>query len=130
MPGALRRSVGSAAPWEERFGYRRAVRVGDQAWVSGTTALSGGEEPAPDAAGQARQAFRTALAALVDLGLEASDVVRTRMYVTDVAWAPAVGDVHGELFGAQPPAATMLVVTGLIDDRLLVEVELDACRGG
>ena len=121
-----RRTVGSGAPWEARYGYRRAVRVGDQAWVSGTTAMSDGAEPAPDAAGQARQAFGVALSALGRLGVTAGDVVRTRMYITDVADADAVGAVHGELFGAVPPAATMVVVAGLIDPRLLVEVEVEA----
>ena len=121
-----RRSVSSAAPWESRFGYRRAVRIGAEVWVSGTTAASGGEEPAPDASGQARQAFSLALDALSQLGLAAEDVVRTRMYVTDVAHVDDVGAIHGELFGAVPPAATLVVVAGLVDPRLLVEVELDA----
>lgn len=125
-----RRSVGSAAPWESRFGYRRAVRVGDAVWVSGTTAMSWGAEPAQDAAEQARQAFGVALSALAELGLTAAQVVRTRMYVTDGAHADAVGDVHGELFGAVPPAATLVVVAGLIDPRLLVEVELEARATG
>lgn len=121
-----RRSVGSQSPWEARYGYRRAVRVGPDAWVSGTTAVSGGAEPAPDASGQAREAFSVALAALAELGMSAHDVVRTRMYVTDVAHADDVGRVHAELFGAVPPVATLVVVAGLIAPRLLVEVELDA----
>jgi enamine deaminase RidA (YjgF/YER057c/UK114 family) len=121
-----RRTVGTGAPWESRFGYRRALRIGDEAWVSGTTAVSGGDEPAADAAGQARQAFAVALGALTELGMRAEHVVRTRMYVTDRADTDAVGAVHGDLFGAAPPAATMVVVAGLIDSRLLVEVELDA----
>jgi enamine deaminase RidA (YjgF/YER057c/UK114 family) len=121
-----RRTVGTGAPWESRFGYRRALRIGDEAWVSGTTAVSGGDEPAADAVGQARQAFAVALEALTELGMRAEDVVRTRMYVTDRADTDAVGAVHGDLFGAVPPAATMVVVAGLIDPRLLVEVELDA----
>lgn len=88
--------------------------------------MSGGAEPAPDAAGQARQAFDVAVAALAELGLGLEHVVRTRMYVTDGRDTDAVGLVHGELFGAAPPAATMVVVAGLVDPRLLVEVELDA----
>jgi enamine deaminase RidA (YjgF/YER057c/UK114 family) len=124
-PGG-RRTVATGAPWESRFGYRRALRVGDEAWVSGTTAASAGDEPAPDASRQARQAFAVALGALADLGMRPEHVVRTRMYVTDRADTEAVGAVHGDLFGAHPPTATMVVVAGLIDPRLLVEVELDA----
>lgn len=125
-PSERRRRVGSGARWEARYGYCRALRLGDEVWVSGTTAMSDGAEPEPDAAGQARQAFGVALAALAELGLGAEHVVRSRMYVTDDGAADAVGSVHAEHFGAEPPAATMVVVAGLVDPRLLVEVELDA----
>lgn len=118
--------MGSGAQWEARYGYCRALRLGNEAWVSGTTAMSDGAQPEPDAAGQARQAFGVALAALTELGLGAEHVVRSRMYVTHAGDADAVGSVHAELFGAEPPAATMVVVAGLVDPRLLVEVELDA----
>lgn len=116
-----RRSVTSGAEWEERYGYHRAVRVGNVAAVSGTTA------PGPDAYTQARAAFAVALEALAELGAGAADVVRTRMYVTDIARdAEAVGRAHREAFGAAPPAATMVEVRALVTPDLLVEVEVDA----
>jgi len=89
--------------------------------VAGTTA------PGPDAAAQARAAFGVALGALAELGGRPEDVIRTRMFVTDIARdGDAVGQVHAELFGHHPPAATMVEVAALIDPSLLVEVELDA----
>ncbi len=118
-----RRSVTSGAPWEGRYGYRRAVRIGDVVAVSGTTAAG------PDAYAQARAAFATALDALAALGGRPEDVVRTRMYVVDIAEAEAVGRAHAEAFGAHPPAATMVEVAALIAPELLVEVELDAVVG-
>ena len=116
-----RQSATSGAVWEERYGYCRAVRVGPVVAVAGTTA------PGPDAASQARAAFQTALGALAELGGTAADVVRTRMYVVDIAaHADAVGRAHAEVFGAVPPAATMVGVAALVAPELLVEVELDA----
>ena len=88
--------------------------------VAGTTA------PGPDAGAQARAAFRTALDALAELGGTPADVVRTRMFVTDIADHEAVGRAHAEAFGDAPPAATMVQVSALIAPDLLVEVELDA----
>lgn len=120
-----RQSVGSGGPWEDRFGYRRAVRIGDVVAVSGTTA------PGPDAAAQARAAFAVALDTLAALGGGPEDVVRTRMYVVDVARdGDAVGNVHAEVFGEHPPAATMVEVAALIAPDLFVEVEVDAVLGG
>jgi enamine deaminase RidA (YjgF/YER057c/UK114 family) len=121
-----RRSLSSGASWESRFGYHRAVAVGDRAWVSGTTAASRGREPAPDAGGQAEAAFAIALDALRDLGFTAADVVRTRMYVTDIADAEVVGRVHGRVFDGVNPAATLVAVTALVDPALRVEVEVEA----
>jgi enamine deaminase RidA (YjgF/YER057c/UK114 family) len=106
--------------WESRYGYQRAVRTGDRVISSGTTA------PGPSAAAQASAAFGIALDAMAALGASASDVVRTRMYITDRAFADEVGQVHGSLFGSVRPAATMVVVAGLIDASLLVEVEVEA----
>ena len=117
---ARRRSVTSGAEWEGRYGYRRAVRVGDVVAVSGTTA------PGPDAHSQATAAFAVALAALAELGGGPADVVRTRLYVVDIADHPAVGRAHREAFGEARPAATMVEVSALIGPDLLVEVELDA----
>ena len=118
-----RRSVTSGAVWEDRFGYRRAVRLGDVVAVSGTTA------PGADAYAQATAAFAVALAALAELGGRPEDVLRTRMYVVDVAEADAVGRARAEAFGSHPPAATMVEVSALVAPDLLVEVELDAVVG-
>ena len=121
-----RRSVSSGAEWESTYGYHRAVAVGGRSWVSGTTAASRGEVPVPDAAAQARAAFGIALDALAQLDFSVGDVVRTRMYVTDIADADQVGRVHGEVFDGVGPTATMVEVSALIDPRLKVEVELEA----
>ncbi|WP_420454374.1 Rid family hydrolase [Rubrivirga sp.] len=119
-----RRSATSGAEWEGRYGYRRAVRIGDVIAVSGTTA------PGPDATAQATAAFRIALAALAELGGTPADVVRTRMFVTDIADAEAVGRAHAQAFGDHPPAATVVEVSALVAPELRVEVELDAVVTG
>lgn len=121
----------SGGPWEEAFGYSRAVRTGDRILVSGCTALRDGVvEHLGDPAGQARTAFGTALAAVEALGGSTEDVVRTRMYVVHRRDADAVGSVHGELFAQVRPAASMLVVAGLISPEMLVEVEVEAVVAG
>lgn len=117
----------SGGPWEEAFGYSRAVRAGERVLVSGCTAVRDGVvEHQGDPAGQARSAFRTAIEAVEALGGAAGDIVRTRMYITHRGDADAVGRVHGELFAEVLPAASMLVVAGLISPELLVEVEVEA----
>jgi len=128
---AGRRLISTGSPYERRFGYSRAVAVGDSCWVAGTTdAGSDGRSTHPgDAAGQARGAFAIGIAALREAGFDASDVVRTRMYVVRESDAAAVAEVNGELFGSIRPAATVVRVAGLIDPTLLVEVELEARRG-
>ena len=120
MSRPARTSATSGAEWEDRYGYRRAVRVGGVVAVSGTTA------PGADAYAQATAAFRVALGALAELGGGVEHVVRTRMYVVDMADADAVGRAHREAFGAAPPAATLVGVSALIRPDLLVEVEVDA----
>ena len=107
-------------PWEDVYGYRRVIRAGDRVVTAGCTA------PGATAAEQARAAFGIALDALGTEGAAVSDVVRTRMYVTDRADADAVGRVHGELFGAVRPVATLVVVAGLLQPGMLVEVEVEA----
>ena len=120
---STRQSVTSGAEWEARYGYRRAVRIGDVVAVAGTTA------PGPDAGAQARAAFRIALDALAELGGTPADVIRTRMFVTRMADREAVGRAHAEVFGEAPPAATMVEVSALVAQDLRVEVELDAVLG-
>lgn len=128
QPGAGRRRVASGSRWEGPYGYSRAVVEGDMCWVAGTTDPSG-EHP-DDPVGQARAAFAIVERALGEAGFALADVVRTRMYVTDRAFADGVARVHGDLFGAVRPAATLVVVSGLIEPGLLVEVEVDARRSG
>jgi enamine deaminase RidA (YjgF/YER057c/UK114 family) len=126
-----RRLVSSGGPWEASAGYSRAVAVGDACLVSGTTdAGPDGESLHPgDAAAQARAAFAIVEAALGEAGFTLDEVVRTRMYVVDTADAPAVAAVHGEIFVDIRPAATLVVVAGLLTPSLLVEVEAEARRG-
>ncbi len=117
----------SGGPWERTYGYSRAVRAGDRVVTAGCTSTVDGVVTHPgDAYAQAVTAFGVALAALRDAGGDVGRVVRTRMYVTDRAHADAVGRAHGELFGAVRPAATMVIVAGLLDPEMLVEVEVEA----
>ena len=120
----------SGGPYEERFGYSRAVAVGDGCWVAGTTdAGPDGRSIHPgDAAGQARAAYAIALRALEEAGFVAADVVRTRMYVVRAEDALPVAAVNGEVFGRIRPASTLVRVAGLIEPSLLVEIELEARR--
>jgi enamine deaminase RidA (YjgF/YER057c/UK114 family) len=126
-----RRLISSGGPYERRYGYSRAVVVGDSCWVAGTTdAGSDGRSSHPgDAGAQARAAFGIIAAALAEAGFGLADVVRSRMFVTDMASSAAVLAVHGELFGAIRPAATIVEVGALIEPSLLVEIEVEARRG-
>jgi enamine deaminase RidA (YjgF/YER057c/UK114 family) len=122
--------MGSGAPWESVVGYSRVVVHGDSAWVSGTTATVDGAVVHPgDAGAQTRVALTTIARALADAGFTLGDVVRTRMYVTDITRWQEVGRVHGEFFGDVRPATAMVQVAALIDPDMLVEVEADAVRG-
>jgi enamine deaminase RidA (YjgF/YER057c/UK114 family) len=123
-----RRSVSSGTPWEPIVGYARAVRVGDAVYVSGTTATdaSGAVVGAGDAYRQTRQALANVAAALAALGASLADVVRTRIYVTDIAQWERIGRAHGEVFGAIRPATAMVEVRRLVDPAMLVEIEADA----
>ena len=116
----------SGSPWEAVVGYSRAVRTGDTITVTGTVGIGAeGTFPA-GAAAQTRRALEIIQAAIEALGGRLSDVVRTRIFVTDIAEWEAVGKVHGEVLGAVRPATTMVEVAKLIDGDALVEIEADA----
>lgn len=123
-----RRRVSSGTEWEPRVGYSRAIRVGDRVLVSGTTATDeDGEVVAPgDPVAQTHRALENVVDALEEAGATVEDVVRTRLFVTDVDRWEAIGEVHGELFGHVRPASTMVEVSRLVDPALAVEVEAEA----
>jgi enamine deaminase RidA (YjgF/YER057c/UK114 family) len=122
--------LGSGSPWEGVVGYSRVIVRGDTAWVSGTTATVDGVVVHPgDAGAQTRQAIINIGEALERAGFSLADVVRTRMFVTDISRWEEIGRVHGEVFGEIRPATSMVQVAALIDPAMLVEVEADAVRG-
>ncbi len=124
IAGRARASAG--APWEPRVGYCRAVRAGDQIAVSGTVGLNADGSYPATAGDQARRALAVVRAAIEALGGRVEDVVRTRMFVTDIAAFEEVGRAHGEVFGAIRPATSMVEVSRLVDAAALVEIEADA----
>ncbi|MEU3286907.1 RidA family protein [Streptomyces longwoodensis] len=127
--GAVRRVQGES-PWEESFGFARAVAAGDRVLVAGTTSFRGsvlhGEG---DPYEQAKAAFTGALEAIAAFGLGPESVIRTRMYLSHARDVDEVGRAHKELFDRVRPASTLVVVEGFVDPRILVEVELEAFRG-
>ncbi|HEY8451060.1 MAG: RidA family protein [Micromonosporaceae bacterium] len=125
----MRQSVRSGSPYEATIGFSRAVRVGDVIHVSGTAPVWPDGHCDPDPEVQADRCFEIIAGALAGLGATLDDVVRTRMYITDPAVADAVGRAHARAVGRVGPAATMVVVAGLLDPRWVVEIEADAVCG-
>ena len=125
-----RRRISSGGPWEALAGYSRAIVVGDSCWVSGTTDAGpdGRSQHPGDIAGQARASLAIIAAALEEAGFSLTDVVRTRMFVTDIGRTAEVLPVHREFFGETRPAATMVEVSALIEPSLLIEIEAEARR--
>jgi enamine deaminase RidA (YjgF/YER057c/UK114 family) len=124
-------NISSGAPWEPIVGYSRAVRIDSHVWVSGTTASdsAGNVIAKGNAAEQTRYILTKIDNALREAGASLADVVRTRVYVTDIAEWEAIGRVHGDFFGKIRPASAMVQVAKLIDPEHLVEIEVDAfCR--
>jgi len=126
-----RRRISSGGPWEGTAGYSRAIVVGDSCWVAGTTdAGPDGRSRHPgDVTAQTRAVLEIIEGALVEAGFALSDVVRTRMFVTDIGRSAEVSAVHGAAFGEIRPAATMVEVSALMEPSLLIEIEAEARRG-
>lgn len=122
----------SGAPWEAKVGYCRALRRGPHVWVTGTVATNAGGEvfAAGDAGAQAKRCLEIIGAALRDVGATLEDVVRTRIFVTDIDQWQAIGEAHGDVFRDHPPTTTMVEVSRLIGPEFLVEIEADAYVDG
>lgn len=126
-----RQRVYSGSPWEQKVGYCRAIRVGSHVFVTGTTAVGpDGKVVGPgDGYAQAKRCFEIIEKALRELGASLADVVRIRMFVTDISLWQDFGRAHHEALAAHPPATTMVEVKALIDPAMLIEIEADAVVG-
>lgn len=127
-----RKHISSGGPWEERVGYSRAVRVGDHVFVSGTTSANpdGTVHGAGDGYEQARRTLEIIGQALAEAGASFTDVVRTRMFVTDISRWEEFTRAHRECFADVKPAATMVEVQALMTPEMLIEIEVDAVVPG
>ena len=121
-----RQLISSGSPFEEPIGFSRAVRVGNLVAVAGTAPVWPDGSCDPDAYVQARRCLEIISIALQEAGASLEQVIRTRMFLTDVADKDAVGRAHGEAFGSIRPASTMVVIKGLLDPRWKIEIEADA----
>lgn len=121
-----RKNITSGSKWEPIIGYSRAVRVGNQIFVSGTTGSDANGKVAGDTYAQTKQALQNIISALQQAGAAAENVVRTRIFMTDIGQWEAAGKAHGEIFGDIRPVTTMVEVKRLIAPEMLVEIEADA----
>ena len=126
----MRTNISSGSPYESTVGFSRAVRVGDRVMVAGTAPIWPDGFVDPDPKVQAWRCLEIMLEALEEAGGSPADVVRTRMFITDAAHAEPVGEAHGEVFSVVRPASTMVVVAVLLDERWVVEMELEAVLTG
>jgi enamine deaminase RidA (YjgF/YER057c/UK114 family) len=124
-----RQNISTGSRYEEEIGFSRAVRVGDRVLVSGTAPVWDDGSVNLEPGAQVKRCLERIFAALAEVGAEPRHVVRTRMFITDVADADAIGKVHGEVFGEIRPVSTMVVVSDLLDGRWKVEIEAEAILG-
>lgn len=122
----MRQNISSGAPWEDQVGYSRAVKIGNVIEVSGTAPIRDGKIAGTNAYEQTKVCLEIIEEALKKTGAGMKDVVRTRMYVTDISQWVAIGKAHGEVFGKIKPATTMVEVSSLIEKGMFVEIEATA----